>query len=144
MQVKLGHPPRLPTREPPAKMHGMSKRRSNSLVACLAALALLLCQAAGLVHGGALDGKVSQQNSAGCHSVPDEHGQPGKTVHVPCDAAQTIGETLKLPTVTPALLPFAAALPAAPANASSALPVVHFAHAGAPPPLHLLHCRLRN
>jgi hypothetical protein len=123
----------------------MSKARSNSLVAFLAVLALLLCQTAGLVHGRALVWTAGEQNSSACHSIPGEDGQPGKLVHIPCDTAQTVGETFKLPTVTPALLPFAAALIVAPAHSGANPPVLlHLAQGGAPPPLHLLHCRLRN
>jgi hypothetical protein len=127
-----------------AKMPPMSKARSDWLVAFVAVLALLLCQTAGLVHGRALDGTAGEQSGGACHSIPAEDGQPGKLVHIPCDSAQTVGETFKLPTVTPALLPFAAALIVAPAHSGSNPPVLHLAQGGAPPPLHLLHCRLRN
>jgi hypothetical protein len=123
-------------------MAGMSKRPSNSIVAFIAAVALLLCQAAGVVHGRTPDGASAQQT--GCHGVLDDQGQPGKAAHVPCDAAQPVGETLKLPAVTPVLLTFAAALPVASVTVSSAPQLRCLAHAGAPPPLHLLHCRLRN
>jgi hypothetical protein len=127
-----------------AKMPRMSKARSNTLVAFFAVLALLLCQTAGLVHGRALDWTAGEQSSSACHSIPGEEGQPGKLVHIPCDTAQTVGETFKLPTVTPALLPFAAALIVGPAHSGVAPPVLQLAQGGAPPPLHLLHCRLRN
>jgi hypothetical protein len=76
--------------------------------------------------------------------VPAEPGHPGKVVHIPCDSAQTVVETFKLPTVTPALLPFAAVLIVAPAHSGAMPPILRFAQGGAPPPLHLLHCRLRN
>lgn len=127
-----------------AKMPRMSKARSDSLIGFLAVLALLLCQTAGLVHGRALDWTAGEQSSSACHSIHGEEGQPGKLVHIPCDSAQTVGETFKLPTVTPALLAFAWTLIVAPAHSTAASPVLHLAQGGAPPPLHLLHCRLRN
>lgn len=123
-------------------MRGMSRRRLNSLVACFATLALLLCQAAGLVHGRTVEWVAAQPNAAECHSVPDEHGNPGKAVHIPCDSAQSVGETFKLPVVTPAILRLTLAYTAAWTPATTTPPVLHLAHAGAPPPLHLLHCRL--
>jgi hypothetical protein len=144
--IEIKPPPaaRLPAGKRAAKMPRMSKARSDPLVALIAALALLLCQAAGLVHARAPDGAVTQETSSGCHGVPVEPGQPGKVVHIPCDSAQTVGEIFKLPAVTPALLPFAAALVLAPAHAAAMAPVLHLVQGGAPPPLHLLHCRLRN
>jgi hypothetical protein len=134
----------LPERRRPAKMRRMSKRRSNSLVAWFAVAALLLCQAAGLVQARVLDWTVPQAQGGGCHSAAGDERSSQKTVHIPCDAAQTVGETFKLPTITPALLPFAEALIVAATNAQRAPPVTHIAHAGAPPPLHLLYARLRN
>ena len=126
-------------------MRRMSKRRSNPLVAWCAVLALLLCQAAGLVDARALDWTVIQTHGGGCHSATAEDGQPGKAFHVPCDAAQSVGETFKLPSVMPALLPFAAGLLlAAAVDTTRATPLLPLAHAGAPPPLHLLYARLRN
>jgi hypothetical protein len=122
----------------------MSKRRSNSLVAWCAVLALLLCQVAGLIDARALDSTVTQAQGGGCHGVADGDVDPGKTFHIPCDSAQTVGETFKLPTVTPALLPFAAGLIIAPVDGSPAAPFLHLPHAGAPPPLHLLYVRFRN
>jgi hypothetical protein len=122
----------------------MSKARSDSLVAILTVLALLLCQTAGLVHGRAPAWTATQESSTGCHGVPAEPGQPGKIVHIPCDSAQTVGEAFKLPSVTPALLPFAAALILAPAHSGAMPPILQLAQGGAPPPPHLLHCRLRN
>ena len=122
----------------------MSRWPSNSIVAWIATIALLLCQAAGVVHGRAPDGNAAQQSNASCHGPADAHGQPDKTVHVPCDTAQTVGETLKLPTITPVLLTFAAALTVVSATVSTAPPLTCLAHGGAAPPLHLLHCRLLN
>jgi hypothetical protein len=144
IEIKLTWRARLPAGERAAKMPRMSKARSDSLVAFLAVLALLLCQTAGLVHGRAPDRTATQETSSGCHGVPAEPGHPGKVVHIPCDSAQTVGETFKLPTVTPALLPFAAVLIVAPAHSGAMPPILRFAQGGAPPPLHLLHCRLRN
>jgi hypothetical protein len=122
----------------------MSKRRSNSLVAWFAVAALLLCQAAGLVQARVLDWTVPQAQGGGCHSASGNGGSSQKTVHVPCDAAQTVGETFKLPSVVAALLPLAAAMIVAPANATRLPAATQIAHAGAPPPLHLLYARLRN
>jgi hypothetical protein len=113
-------------------------------VASFATLALLLCQAAGLVHGRTIEWGATEANGAACHSMPDEQGHPGKAAHIPCDEAQSVAETFKLPTITPALLCFAAALHFAPSDARSTPPVTHVIHAGAPPPLHLLYSRLRN
>jgi hypothetical protein len=144
MQIKVSTCTYLPGRAGPAKMRRMSKRRSNSLVAWFAVAALLLCQTAGLVQARAFDWTVPQAQGGGCHSVSGEEGPSQKTVHIPCDAAQTVGETFKLPTITLALLPLAAALIVAQDNAQRAPPVIHIAHAGAPPPLHLLYARLRN
>jgi hypothetical protein len=125
-------------------MARMPKRRPNPLVAWCAVLALLLCQAAGLIDARVVDWTVAQPQGGGCHSAAAEDGQSGKTVHIPCDSAQSVGETFKLPSVTPALLGFAAGLLVCTAHANLATPFLHLAHAGAPPPLHLLYARLRN
>ncbi len=113
-------------------------------MASFATLALLLCQAAGLVHGRAIEWGTAEANGAACHLTPDEQGHPGKAVHIPCDEAQSVAETFKLPTVTPTLVCFAAALAFAPSNTRTTAPVTPVTHAGAPPPLHLLYSRLRN
>jgi hypothetical protein len=125
-------------------MRGMSRGRLNSLVACFATLALLLCQAAGLVHARTVEQLEIQANAPACHSVSREHGNPGKALHIPCDSAQSVGETFKLPAVTPALLGFILAFTAAWTPVTTTPPVLHLVHAGAPPPPRLLHCRLLN
>lgn len=144
MQIKRGWPVHLPVPERAAKMHGMSRRRWTSLVAAFATLALLLCQAVGLVHGRTIERTATEANGAACHTIPDEQGHTGKAVHIPCDEAQSVAETFKLPAVTPALLCLAATLVLTPAHAHSPALATHVAHAGAAPPLHLLYSRLRN
>jgi len=121
----------------------MFSRRMKSLVAFFAVVALLLCQAVGLVQARQLD-RTAADSAAACHSIPDEQGHPGKAVHVACDSGPTAAEAVKLPAIAPVILPVAPAFfeqPAPPGAAGWAMPV---AFAGAPPPLHLLHCRLRN
>jgi hypothetical protein len=144
MQINPGRSVRLPAAQRAAKMPRMSGSRFRSLVAGFAVLALLLCQAAGLVQARAFDWAATQQTGSGCHSVPGEHGEPDKAAHIPCDSAQTVGEVFKLPAVTAVFLTASSSLFLAPANANGTPAVMHLAHAGAPPPLHLLYARLRN
>src|SRR6476620_12192735 len=121
----------------------MFSRRMKSLVACCAMLALLLCQVVGLVQAHQLYGTAGDA-AFDCHSVPHDDSDSGKAAHSTCESGLTAGEAVKVPAIAPAILP----LPA-----SSFEPSVEpakpgwtrqVAFAGAPPPIHLLHCRLRN
>ncbi|MGZ9066515.1 MAG: hypothetical protein ACXW2I_14435 [Burkholderiales bacterium] len=121
----------------------LKRRRSRSLVSLLAVLALLVCQAAAVTQARPLQTVDGIDASVGCHPVGSHEGDSGKTSHTPCDSAQTVGDYLKIQAAGAAVLPPSLAInaPMAALACTRAPPV---ALAGAPPPLRLLHCRLRN
>jgi hypothetical protein len=126
-------------------MATMFSRRTKSLVACCAVVALLLCQAVGLVYGHQVDRSAVENVVGACHSIPaDDQGDSGKGVHAACDSGLTAAEAAKLPAVTLAVLPLAVAFVEQPAQLDHPGRAMPVAFAGAPPPIHLLHCCLRN
>jgi hypothetical protein len=143
IEIKAAQAIPLPRRTLLVNMPVMFSRRMKSLVAFFAVAALLLCHAVGLVQARQLE-RTSVDSTVACHSIPDEQGHSGKAVHVACDSGPTAAEAVKLPAITPVILPVPAAFFEPPAQSASPAWATPVAFAGAPPPFHLLHCRLRN
>jgi hypothetical protein len=130
-------------------------RSARALVAIVTAFTLLTCHAAFAFQLGhrSLNPPASDMEAHGaaaadgmepahCHAA--DHNGDG-SVRSPCDSATAIGEPLKIPTVSlVGWAPYAVVLDlstmglSVPARAPPAI------LAGAPPPLHLLHCRFLN
>jgi hypothetical protein len=145
IQIKTRRPIRLPGRRALANMATMFSRRTKSLVACCAVLAVLLCHAFGVVYGHQLDRRAVENALGACHTIPaDEQGDSGKSVHGACDSGLTAAEAVKLPAVTLTLLSLVVAFIEHPAQLDRPGWAMPIAFAGASPPIHLLHCCLRN
>jgi hypothetical protein len=121
----------------------MFSRRMKSLVACCAMLALLLCQAVGLAQAHQLGGSAGDAAS-GCHAVPHDGSDSGKAAHSTCESGLTAGEAVKVPAIAPAILSLPASSFEQQVKPGKPGWTRQVAFAGAPPPIHLLHCRLRN
>ena len=123
-------------------------KSAKSLVALITVIALLSCHAAFASQAG----KVSTASAAltadivRCHAAEDDTDtHRGAALPAPCDSAQAVGDTFKLPQVAITELPVLLTALEQPWT-SIALPprLTDTGLAGASPPLRLLHCRLRN
>ena len=110
----------------------------------MAIATLLFCQAVWDTHGQQIvgAGMATGVVSAGCHSsMGDELQQAAPT---PCDSAQAPSDDFKVAAISLVALQLSAVLPFEPRRHAQVGPVSFAPLAGAPPPLHLLHCRLLN
>lgn len=120
-------------------------RLSISLVARITLAALLFCHGLALANANA-PGHGDIANAApvaDCHSVTGDPETPRTTTNA-CDLAQAASDAYQLPVVTLPVLFTAGGAQFEVAGVVPAIRTSPVAHSGAPPPLHLLHCRLRN
>ena len=120
-------------------------RLSSSLVARITLVALLFCHGLALANANAPgnSGIARAAPLADCHTVTGDPETPRNTTNA-CDLAQAASEAFQLPVVT---LPVFFTAEGAQFEIAGVVPAIRIspvAHSGAPPPLHLLHCRLRN
>jgi hypothetical protein len=120
-------------------------RRSSSLVARITLAALLFCHGLALANANAPGnaGIASGAPVADCHSVTGDPETPRNTTNA-CDLAQAASDAYQLPVVTLPVLFTAGGAQFEIAGGVPAIRTSPVAPSGAPPPLHLLHCRLRN
>jgi hypothetical protein len=120
-------------------------RLSSSLVARITLVALLFCHGLALANAsvGGDTGITSAVAVGDCHSVASDAETPRSTTNA-CDLAQAASEAFQLPVVTLPVLFTAGGAQFEIAGGIPAIRTSPVAPAGAPPPLHLLHCRLRN
>ena len=122
------------------------RKTGRAVTAMLAIVALLLCEAAWATHAyGRYAGQFGAAVPAtgGCHS-PDGPNSPDSATPSPCESAQAPSDFFHIPPVTLAAIFSSVPLAAEPCAAHDRRGVALTPLAGAPPPLHLLHCRLRN
>ena len=114
-------------------------------VALFAVLALIVCEGAWATHAYGRYVAVNPGASvpAGCHMSGDSD-VPDSAALSPCDSAQAPSDFFHLPAVTLAVVAVSFIVPAAAGPACSPRDTALRPLSGAPPPLHLLHCRLRN
>ena len=122
-------------------------RSARISIALITLAALLLCSAVGTVqagHRGVAAGDLASGETAYRHAAADDSNSEG-SAGTCCDSAQVVTEAFKLSSDAPtAVAAFPAAFEAPCAIFESSLHAVSVPFSGAPPPLHLLHCRLRN
>ena len=118
-------------------------RTRRSVVSLLAIFALLMCQAAWAAHTPSRHFAAGGVAAAGCHSTGDTDA-PQTAALSPCESAQAPSDAFKLPPVVLAALPSTAAFVSEPSGRCEWSRLKLAPPAGAPPPLRLLHCKLRN
>jgi hypothetical protein len=120
-------------------------RHSSSLVARITLVALLFCHGLALANAsvGGDTGITSAAAVGDCHSVASDPETPRSATNA-CDLAQAASEAFQLPVVTLPVLFTAVGAQFEIAGGVPAIRTSPVATSGAPPPLHLLHCRLRN
>ena len=118
-------------------------KSTRAIVALIAIFSLLACQAAWASHVSSwYFAAVDEAAGAviGCHG-PGDTDIPENVGSSPCESAQAPSDAFKVPPAVLAALTDATLCTAhesrAPLEISTGIPAV----AGAPPPLHLLHCR---
>ena len=122
-------------------------RSARTSIALITLAALLLCSAVSTVqagHGGVAGGDLASGGTAYRQAAADGSDSEGPAGTC-CDSAQAITEPFRLSSDPPAaVVALAVAFEAPCATFESSLHPVSVPFSGAPPPLHLLHCRLRN
>ena len=121
-------------------------KTARSVIALVAIFTLLMCEGAWAAHEAryaAASGTHMAATAAGCHA-PGDSDIPAGAGPTPCESAQAPIDFYHVPAVILTVVAFAFALSDEACAAHHLTGVTLTPFAGAPPPLHLVHCRLRN